>query len=85
MAKATKARADSSDHVATDVGGIEDALAFYAHLYDFKLRGKRDDSAFIDPGDRFLALRNGRRQASNEGGHSGRVLDDNEAFSRLLA
>ena len=40
MAKAKKARAVGFNHVALEVGDIEEALAFYGRLFDFKLRGK---------------------------------------------
>jgi catechol 2,3-dioxygenase-like lactoylglutathione lyase family enzyme len=53
---AKKARAIGFNHVALEVGDIEEALAFYGRLFDFKLRGKSGTSAFIDLGDQFLAL-----------------------------
>ena len=40
MAEAKKARAVGLNHVALEVGDIEEALAFYGRLFDFKLRGK---------------------------------------------
>jgi lactoylglutathione lyase len=57
MAEAKKARAVGLNHVALEVGDIEEALAFYGRLFDFKLRGKSATSAFVDLGDQFLALR----------------------------
>jgi catechol 2,3-dioxygenase-like lactoylglutathione lyase family enzyme len=63
MSNATKARAVGFNHVAIEVGDIEEALALYRRLFDFKLRGKSEDPAFIDLGDQFLALQKGRRQA----------------------
>ena len=62
MAEAKKARAVGFNHVAIEVDNIEEALAFYARLLDFTLRGKSKDSAFIDLGDQFLALQKGRRR-----------------------
>jgi lactoylglutathione lyase len=56
MAEARKARAVGFNHVAVEVGDIEEALAFYGRLFDFELRSKRDNSALIDLGDQFLAL-----------------------------
>ena len=56
MLEAKKARAVGFNHVALEVGDIEDALAFYGRLFEFTLRGKSDTSAFIDLGDQFLAL-----------------------------
>ena len=56
MIKEKRARAVGFNHVALEVGDIEEALAFYGRLFDFKLRGKSSTSAFIDLGDQFLAL-----------------------------
>ena len=85
MAEAKKARAVGFNHVAIEVGEIEEALAFYARLVDFKLRGKSKDSAFIDLGDQFLALQKGRRRAADDGRHFGLVVDDKEAVRKALA
>ena len=76
MRNAKKARAVGFNHVALEVGDIEEALVFYGRLFDFKLRGKSKDSAFIDLGDQFLALQQGRRQAADDGRHFGLVVDD---------
>jgi lactoylglutathione lyase len=71
--------------VALEVGDIEQALAFYGRLFDFELRGKRGDMAFIDLGDQFLALQKGRHQPADEGRHFGLVVDDKEAVRKALA
>ena len=71
MPKAKKARAVGFNHIALEVGDIEEVLAFYGRLFDFKLRGKSKDSAFIDLGDQFLALQKGRRQPADDGRHFG--------------
>ena len=85
MPEAKKARAIGINHVALEVGGIEEALAFYGQLFDFKLRGKSATSAFIDLGDQFLALQKGRKQARDGGRHFGLVVDDKEALRKALA
>src|SRR3984957_519101 len=85
MSKTRKARAVGFNHVPIEVGDIEEALSFYARLFEFKLRGKSHDMAFIDLGDQFLALQKGRRQASDDGRHFGLVVDDKEAVRRALA
>ena len=85
MPAAKKARAVGFNHVAIEVGDIEEALAFYGRLLDFKLRGKSEASAFIDLGDQFLALQKGRRQAADDGRHFGLVVDDKEAVRQALA
>jgi predicted enzyme related to lactoylglutathione lyase len=80
-----KARAIGFNHVALEVGDIEEALTFYARLFDFKLREKNDTMAFIDLGDQFLALQKGRRQPADDGRHIGLVVDDKEAVRQALA
>jgi lactoylglutathione lyase len=85
MSKSTKARAVGFNHVAIEVGDIEQALKFYARIVDFKLRGKSEDMAFIDLGDQFLALQKGSSQPSESGRHFGLVVDDKEAVRRALA
>jgi lactoylglutathione lyase len=85
MAPPKKPRLVGFNHVALEVGDIEEALAFYGRLFDFKLRGKSKDSAFIDLGDQFLALQQGRRQAADDGRHFGLVVDDKEAVRNALA
>ena len=85
MAKAKKARAVGFNHIALEVGDIEEALAFYSRLFDFKLRGKSSTSAFIDLGDQFLALQKGRTQPADNGRHFGLVVDDKDAVRKALA
>src|SRR5262245_40280838 len=85
MGRTRKARAVGFNHVALEVGDIEDALAFYGRLFAFKLRGKSKTSAFIDLGDQFLALQKGRTQPADEGRHFGLVVDDKEAVREALA
>jgi lactoylglutathione lyase len=85
MPEAKRARAVGFNHVALEVGDIEAALSFYARLFDFELRGKSEDMAFIDLGDQFLALQKGRSQKSDDGRHFGLVVDDKDAVRQALA
>jgi lactoylglutathione lyase len=85
MPAAKKPRALGFNHVALEVGDIDQALAFYGRLFDFELRGRDEDSAFIDLGDQFLALQKGRTQSPDEGRHFGLVVDDREALRTTLA
>lgn len=85
MVKAKKARAVGVNHIALEVGDIDEALAFYSRLFEFKLRGKSEAAAFIDLGDQFLALQRGRRQPADDGRHFGLVVDDKEAARKALA
>ena len=84
MAQATKPRVVGFNHVALEVGDIEEALAFYARLFDFELRSKSESMAFIDLGDQFLALQKGRAQPADDGRHFGLVVDDKEAARKIL-
>ena len=73
------ARLIGINHVALEVGDVDAALELYGRLFDFELRGRGGRSAFIDMGDQFLALSEGRRQAADDGRHFGLVVDDKEA------
>src|SRR5437660_2713703 len=85
MPHAKKARAIGFNHVALEVGDIDEALAFYGRLFEFELRSRSKTSAFIDLGDQFLALQKGRTQPADNGRHFGLVVDDKEAVRRALA
>jgi lactoylglutathione lyase len=85
MSEAKKARVVGFNHIAIEVGSIDDALSFYAQLFKFELRGKSEDMAFIDLGDQFLALQKGRAQPADDGRHFGLVVDDKDAVRRALA
>ena len=85
MPRAAKARAIGFNHIALEVGDIDAALEFYGRLFEFKLRGRSKSSAFIDLGDQFLALQQGRSQPADDGRHFGLVVDDKEAVRRALA
>lgn len=84
MAEFTKPRVVGFNHVALEVGDIDEALAFYGRLFKFELRGKNDTMAFIDLGDQFIALQKGRRQSADEGRHFGLVVEDKEAACEAL-
>jgi lactoylglutathione lyase len=84
MAESKKPRLVGFNHVALEVGDIDDALAFYGRLFTFELRGKSDSMAFIDLGGQFIALQKGRKQSADDGRHFGLVVDDKEAARKAL-
>ena len=84
MEQSKRARLVGFNHVALEVGDIEDALAFYGKLFDFTLRSKSETMAFIDLGDQFLALAKGRRQAPDDERHFGLVVDDKDQVRMTL-
>src|SRR3954466_3941231 len=54
------ARLVGINHVALEVGDIDEALAWYGRFFDFELRGRAGaQMAFVDIGDQFLALARG--------------------------
>src|SRR6266540_1597329 len=72
------------NHIALEVGDIEEALEFYGRIFEFELRGRGGRMAFIDMGDQFIALAAGRTQAPDSHRHFGLVVDDKEAARRAL-
>src|SRR6187200_3418953 len=74
-----RARLVGINHVALEVGDIDEALAFYGRLFEVELRGRIRGMAFIDMGDQFIALAEGRTQPPDAERHFGLVVDDREA------
>jgi len=81
---AGKARLVGINHVALEVGDIDEALAFYGRLFEFSLRGRSATMAFIDMGDQFIALAAGRTQPKDEDRHFGLVVDDRAPLRQAL-
>jgi catechol 2,3-dioxygenase-like lactoylglutathione lyase family enzyme len=79
-----KARLVGINHVALEVGDLEEALAFYGELFDFTLRGRSSGMAFIDMGDQFIALAEGRSQGPDAHRHFGLVVDDRASLHSRL-
>ena len=78
------ARLVGINHVALEVGDIDEALAFYGQVFELSLRGRMRGAAFIDMGDQFIALMEGRSQPPDSARHFGLVVDDKEATRRAL-
>jgi catechol 2,3-dioxygenase-like lactoylglutathione lyase family enzyme len=71
------------NHIALEVGDIEEALGFYGYIFEIHLRGKTDDAAFIDLGGQFTALMKGPVRAVAGHRHFGLVVDDRSAVRTL--
>ena len=80
----TRARLVGLNHVALEVGDVEEALAFYGRIFELELRGRSGRMAFVDIGDQFVALAEGRTQPPDAHRHFGLVVDDKEAARRAL-
>ncbi len=73
------------NHVAFEVDDLDAALAWWARFFDFELRGRVPGMAFIDLGDQFVALSEGRSQPPDAHRHVGLVVEDKEALRAALA
>jgi len=72
------------NHIALEVGDIEEALAFYGKIFDFTLRSKSKGAAFIDMGDQFINLMATKKTHEDDGRHFGLVVDDRSAVRELV-
>ena len=79
------ARLIGINHVALEVGNVDEALDLYGRLFDFELRGRVHGMAFVDMGDQFLAVAEGRTQPRDDERHFGLVVDDLKAVRSALA
>jgi lactoylglutathione lyase len=73
------------NHIALEVGSVDDALEFYGRIFEFELRGRSARMAFIDMGDQFIAIAEGRTQPPDRHRHFGLVVDDKEVTRQALA
>jgi catechol-2,3-dioxygenase len=80
----TKAKAVGINHIALEVGDIDEALAFYGRFIEFELHHKDADAAFIYFGDQFINFSRGRSQAPDDRRHFGIAVDDKELARRTL-
>jgi catechol 2,3-dioxygenase-like lactoylglutathione lyase family enzyme len=78
------ARLVGINHVALEVGSIDEALEFYGRFFAFELRGRAPGMAFVDMGDQFLALSEGREQPRDDARHFGLVVDDKPGVRAAL-
>jgi len=78
------ARLVGINHVALEVGSVDEALEFYGRFFELTLRGRIRGMAFVDMGDQFIALAEGRTQPPDRHRHFGLVVDDKEAVRAAL-
>jgi catechol 2,3-dioxygenase-like lactoylglutathione lyase family enzyme len=72
------------NHIALEVGDVEEALEWYGRIFDLELRGHEPGMAFVDMGDQFIAFSRGRTQPPDSHRHFGLVVDDREAARTAL-
>jgi lactoylglutathione lyase len=79
-----KGRLVGINHVALEVGDLDAALDLYGRLFHFGMRGRGPRMAFVDMGDQFLAIVDGRTQGPDDGRHFGLVVDDVDAVREAV-
>jgi catechol 2,3-dioxygenase-like lactoylglutathione lyase family enzyme len=72
------------NHVALEVGDIEEALEFYGRIFEFEHVDRMAGMAFIDMGDQFIALSEVDPGPPDRARHFGLVVDDKPAARAAL-
>ncbi len=67
------------NHVALEVGDLDQALEFYGRIFDITVEERTPGMAFVTMGDQFLALAEGRAHPADDQRHFGLVVEDREA------
>jgi catechol 2,3-dioxygenase-like lactoylglutathione lyase family enzyme len=79
------ARLVGINHVALEVGDVDEALAWYGQLFELELRGRiGSQMVFVDMGDQFLALARDSTPHVDRERHFGLVVDDKAAVRATL-
>ena len=79
------ARLVGINHVALEVGDLDEALAWYGQFFELDLRGRiGSQMAFVDLGDQFIALARDSTPHSDRERHFGLVVDDKAAVRAAL-
>ena len=79
-----KAYAVGINHVALEVGSIDEALEFYGNFLNFEVHDKNETEAFIYFGDQFINItRNDDRQPDKKR-HFGIAVDNKELVRQTL-
>jgi catechol 2,3-dioxygenase-like lactoylglutathione lyase family enzyme len=74
------------NHVALEVGDLEAALEWYGRIFEFEIVREPPfpHMAFLQMGDQFIALSEGRSQPPDTARHFGLVVDDKQAVRAAL-
>lgn len=72
------------NHVVLEVDGVGEALSFYGRIFELEFRGRMSGMAFLDMGNQFLVLAEGRTQPPDGSRPFGLVVDDRDEVRRRL-
>jgi len=84
QATAPKARAIGINHLALEVGDIDEALEFYGRFLDFEIHERTDTAAFIYFGDQFINFAKNSDRKPDQMRHFGIAVDDKPLARRTL-
>jgi catechol-2,3-dioxygenase len=84
QAEAPKAQAIGINHIALEVGDIDEALEFYGRFLDFEVRDRSDTAAFIYFGDQFINFAKNDDRRPDRLRHFGIAVDDKPLVRRTL-
>jgi len=73
------------NHVALEVGSLEEALDFWNQIFEIQRVDREPGMLFLDMGDQFIALSERRSEPPDTSRHFGLVVDDKEAVRKALA
>ncbi|QSX01043.1 VOC family protein [Haloterrigena alkaliphila] len=81
-----RARLVGLNHVALEVGDVDEALEYYESLFEFDLRSRSETNAFLDMGDQFIALAetDAAGEEIDDARHFGLVVDDADRVAERL-
>jgi lactoylglutathione lyase len=77
-------RAVGINHIALEVGDLEAAIEFYRAVFGFPEPEREPGMAFLDMGDQFINLTDGRTAGPDTARHFGLVVDDKAAAREAL-
>jgi catechol 2,3-dioxygenase-like lactoylglutathione lyase family enzyme len=80
----TRPRLVGINHVALEVGDLDQALEFYAGVFELGQIDREPGMAFIEMGDQFLALSERSDRHRDEARHFGLVVEDKPAVREAL-
>jgi catechol 2,3-dioxygenase-like lactoylglutathione lyase family enzyme len=72
------------NHVALEVGDLQEALDFYGRIFQLGEIEYEPGMAFVEMGDQFIALSEGRTSPPDDARHFGLVVEDKEAARAAL-
>ena len=82
--KAPRAHAVGINHIALEVGDIDEALEFYGRFLEFEVHERNDAAAFIYFGDQFINFTKNSDRKPDQLRHFGIAVDDKPLVRRTL-